>query len=49
MVGGLALHHYSVIDWNKKGPVSDFNEEHYFNTMKRAWQMEELVIKPFGT
>ena len=45
MVSGLALHHYSVIDWNKKGPSTEFSEQQYFTTMKRALQMEELVQK----
>ena len=39
------MHHYSVIDWNKKGPAIDFTEEQYFATMKLALLMEELVTK----
>jgi alpha-N-arabinofuranosidase len=45
MLGGLALHHYSVINWNKKGPAVDFSEEQYFATMKQALLMDSLVIK----
>lgn len=45
MLEGVALHHYSVIDWNSKGPATGFNEEQYFTTMKRALQMEELVTR----
>jgi alpha-N-arabinofuranosidase len=45
MLGGVALHHYSVIDWNKKGDAVDFNEELYFKTMQQALKMEELVTK----
>jgi alpha-N-arabinofuranosidase len=45
MVSGVAMHHYSVIEWNHKGPAVDFTEEQYFATMKMAWQMEELVTK----
>ncbi|RDC63722.1 alpha-N-arabinofuranosidase [Adhaeribacter pallidiroseus] len=45
LLEGVALHHYSVIDWNKKGPSTDFNEQQYFTTMQRALQMEELVTK----
>lgn len=45
MLGGLALHHYSVINWNKKGPAVDFSEEQYFGTMKQALLMDSLVIK----
>lgn len=45
MLEGVALHHYSVIDWSKKGPATNFSEEQYFTTMKRALQMEELVTR----
>ncbi|WP_276366417.1 alpha-L-arabinofuranosidase C-terminal domain-containing protein [Chryseolinea sp. H1M3-3] len=45
MLEGVALHHYSVIDWNKKGPSTTFTEEQYFTTMKRAMLMDELVTK----
>jgi alpha-N-arabinofuranosidase len=45
MLGGIALHHYSVIDWNKKGDAVDFTEDLYFATMKEALKMEELVTK----
>jgi alpha-L-arabinofuranosidase len=45
MLEGVALHHYSVIDWNKKGSATSFNDEEYFTTMKRATLMEELVTR----
>lgn len=45
MLEGVALHHYSVIDWNSKGPATGFTEQQYFTIMKRAWQMEELVSR----
>ncbi|MEO6330676.1 MAG: alpha-L-arabinofuranosidase C-terminal domain-containing protein, partial [Ginsengibacter sp.] len=45
MLGGLAMHHYAVIEWNKKGPATDFSEAQYFDIMKSAWLMEELVTK----
>jgi len=45
MLGGLAMHHYSVIEWNKKGSATDYSEAQYFATMKEAWKMEELVTK----
>ncbi len=45
MLEGVALHHYSVIDWNKKGPSTQFTEDIYFKTMKSALLMEELVSK----
>ncbi|HYC83784.1 MAG TPA: alpha-L-arabinofuranosidase C-terminal domain-containing protein [Chryseosolibacter sp.] len=45
MMEGIALHHYSVIDWNNKGPATGFSEEQYFQTMKSALRMEELVTR----
>lgn len=45
MVDGLALHHYSVIDWGKKGPATGFTEEHYIKTMMQALKMDELITK----
>ena len=45
MIGGLALHHYSVIDWDKKGSAVDFDENLYFKTMQSAWRMDSLIIK----
>ena len=45
MLEGVALHHYSVIDWKKKGSALNFSEEQYFQIMQRALQVEELVKK----
>jgi len=45
MLEAIALHHYSVIDWNNKGPATGFTEEQYFKTMKSALLMEELVTR----
>jgi alpha-L-arabinofuranosidase len=45
MLDGVALHHYSVIDWNKKGSATDFSEQQYFQIMQRALLMDELIIK----
>jgi alpha-N-arabinofuranosidase len=45
MFDALGLHHYSVINWSKKGSATNFSEEEYFTTMKRALLMEELVVK----
>jgi alpha-L-arabinofuranosidase len=45
MLGGVAMHHYSVIDWNHKGPAIDFTEGQYFAIMKQALLMDELVTK----
>jgi alpha-N-arabinofuranosidase len=45
LVSGIALHHYSVIDWAAKGPSTTFTEEQYFQTMKSALFMDELITK----
>ena len=45
MFDALGLHHYSVINWSKKGSSTDFSEREYFTTMQRALLMEELVTK----
>jgi alpha-N-arabinofuranosidase len=45
MMQGVALHHYSVIDWENKGSARDFTEAQYFKTMKQALRMEELVTR----
>ncbi len=45
MLAGVALHHYSVTNWQKKGPSTEFDEKQYFGTMKQALFMEELVQK----
>lgn len=45
MLQGVALHHYTVIDWSNKGPDVDFDEETYFRSMKESWLMDELITK----
>ena len=45
LMEGIALHHYSVIKWEQKGPARDFTEQQYFATMRSALQMEELVTR----
>ncbi len=45
MLEGVALHHYSVIDWNKKSSATAFTEQEYFTTMQQASLMEELIQK----
>lgn len=43
LIEGVALHHYSVIDWSNKGPATGFEESQYFAIMERALRMEELI------
>ncbi len=45
MVSGIALHHYSFVEWNKKGSATDFTKEQYFKTMKTALFMDSLIMK----
>lgn len=45
LLEAIALHHYSVIDWSRKGPSTTFDEATYFKTMQQALHMEELVQK----
>lgn len=45
MIGGLALHHYSVIDWSKKSSATSFSESEYFQTMDRALFMDSLITR----
>lgn len=44
-IEGLSIHHYSVINWSKKGSATLFSEEEYFKTMEQAWRMERMVTK----
>jgi len=44
-IEGLSIHHYSVINWSKKGSATQFSEEDYFRTMEQAWRMEPFVKK----
>lgn len=43
MLDGVSIHHYSVINWSKKGSAVQFTEEEYFKTMEQAHRMEKMV------
>jgi alpha-L-arabinofuranosidase len=43
LIEGISIHHYSVIDWSKKGSSTDFTETEYFTTMQQAYRMEKMV------
>jgi len=45
MIEGVSIHHYSVIDWNKKSSATAFTEDEYFRTMEQALRMERMVSK----
>jgi alpha-N-arabinofuranosidase len=43
---GLSLHYYTVPgEWIKKGSATEFDEQEWFTTMKKASRMDELVHK----
>jgi alpha-N-arabinofuranosidase len=42
---GISIHHYSVIDWSKKGSSDQFSDKEYFITLQKALFMEEFVRK----
>lgn len=44
-IDGLSIHHYSVINWSKKGSATQFSEEEYIRTMEQAWRMERMIKK----
>ena len=43
MMEGLAMHHYSIISWEKKGSATAFDEGQYFKIMQSALAMDEMV------
>lgn len=43
MLGGVAMHHYSTVEWRAKGSASDFTEKQYFATIKSALLMDTFV------
>jgi alpha-N-arabinofuranosidase len=45
LIEAVALHSYSVIDWGNKGSATEFSESQYFQTMQRAYKMEEYITK----
>ncbi|HTJ48960.1 MAG TPA: alpha-L-arabinofuranosidase C-terminal domain-containing protein [Cyclobacteriaceae bacterium] len=45
MLDGIALHHYSSVEWSNKGDATNFTEAQYFATLKSALWMDELVTK----
>ncbi len=45
MLGGLALHHYSLISWDHKGSSTDFTEEQYFRVMKETCRTDSFITR----
>ncbi len=44
-IEGVSLHHYSVINWNKKSSATNFTEDEYIQTMFQAWRMDSFLYK----
>lgn len=44
-IEGVSIHHYSVINWSKKGSATQYTEEEYFKTMEQAYRMETMVAR----
>ncbi|MCM1175821.1 MAG: alpha-N-arabinofuranosidase [Blautia sp.] len=46
LMDGLSLHYYTVPgDWQGKGSATDFDEEIWYKTLKKALYMDELVSR----
>lgn len=45
-MNGLSLHYYTVPSgkWGRRGYALDFTEEQYYQTLKEALKMEELIL-----
>jgi len=44
-MNGLSLHYYTIAgpSWGNKGPSTDFSEKLYFDALKKAEKMDEIV------
>jgi alpha-N-arabinofuranosidase len=45
LIEAVALHSYSVIDWGNKSSATEFSDTEYFQTMQRAFKMDEYITK----
>lgn len=43
----ISLHYYTIPtgDWSKKGSATEFSTEEYYDTIHRAYKIEELIVK----
>jgi alpha-N-arabinofuranosidase len=44
-IDGLSLHHYTVIDWNKKHAATGFGEKEYAEILHATLQMDDLIAQ----
>lgn len=40
---GIGVHHYAVTNWEHKGSATNYVEKEYFNTIKEALRMEDII------
>lgn len=47
MIDGIDLHHYTILgSWQtRKGHATEYGEAEWFELMRRAWEIEELVTR----
>jgi alpha-N-arabinofuranosidase len=45
LLGGVGVHHYSVIKWTEKGSATNFSEQQYFATLQSALYMDTIVTR----
>lgn len=47
MMDAISLHYYTLPhdDWNAKGAATNFEDDEWFSTMKKALRMDELITK----
>lgn len=45
LMWGVSLHYYTIPtgNWGKKGSATNFGEDEYFGTMKRALEMDKII------
>ena len=44
MMNGISLHYYTVTKtWQDKGSATDFTEDEYFTTLRKAADMDRLI------
>ena len=42
-MNGLSLHYYTVMDWNKKGSATQFNDDDYYATLGKCLEIEDVI------
>ncbi len=43
LIEGISIHHYAVINWDKKSSSTNFSEGEYFASLQQAYRMEKMV------